>query len=69
MINSMLNQSFFVFLFKNLLLISDTDHATIKVADFGFARRVHTPESLTSRVGTPTYVAPEVRCCVCQVGI
>lgn len=30
------------------------------MADFGFARRVHTPESLTSRVGTPTYVAPEI---------
>ena len=43
-----------------MLLISNTDHATIKVADFGFARRVHTPESLTSRVGTPSYVAPEV---------
>jgi calcium/calmodulin-dependent protein kinase I len=52
-----------------LLLISDTDHATIKVTDFGFARRVHTPESLTSRVGTPTYVAPEVSCCVFSVAI
>jgi calcium/calmodulin-dependent protein kinase I len=29
------------------------------VGDFGFAKRVHTPESLMSRVGTPTYVAPE----------
>jgi len=45
---------------QNLLLLSDTDHSTIKLADFGFARRVHTPESLTSRVGTPTYVAPEI---------
>ena len=43
-----------------MLLVSDTDHSNIKVADFGFARRVHTPESLTSRVGTPTYVAPEI---------
>jgi serine/threonine protein kinase len=30
------------------------------VTDFGFARRVHTPQSLTSRCGTPTFVAPEI---------
>jgi serine/threonine protein kinase len=30
------------------------------VADFGFSRRVHTPQSLTTRCGTPTYVAPEI---------
>lgn len=46
---------------QNLLLESKDDHAAIKLADFGFAKRVHTPESLTSRVGTPSYVAPEVR--------
>jgi len=32
----------------------------MKLCDFGFARRVHTPNSITHRVGTPTYVAPEV---------
>jgi serine/threonine protein kinase len=32
----------------------------IKIGGFGFARRVHTPQSLTSRVGTPAYVSPEV---------
>jgi len=32
----------------------------MKVADFGFARRVHTPLSLITRCGTPTYVAPEI---------
>ena len=26
----------------------------------GFSRRVHTPRSLTSRCGTPSYVAPEI---------
>jgi len=36
------------------------DDAHIKVADFGFARRVHTPQSLVTRCGTPTYVAPEI---------
>jgi len=45
---------------QNLLLRDEKDNSSIKVADFGFARRVHTPESLTTRVGTPTYVAPEV---------
>ena len=45
---------------QNLLLVNNTDNSAIKVCDFGFARRVHTPESLTSRVGTPTYVAPEI---------
>lgn len=34
--------------------------ADMKVADFGFAKRVHTPQSLTTRCGTPTYVAPEI---------
>jgi serine/threonine protein kinase len=32
----------------------------VKIGGFGFARRVHTPQSLTSRVGTPAYVSPEV---------
>lgn len=39
---------------------SKTDAARIKLCDFGFARRVHTPQSITHRVGTPSYVAPEV---------
>lgn len=39
---------------------SADDNADIKVADFGFSRRVHTPQSLTTRCGTPTYVAPEI---------
>ncbi|KAL7557128.1 hypothetical protein ACA910_002413 [Epithemia clementina (nom. ined.)] len=45
---------------QNLLLRRPDDHANVKIGDFGFARRVHTPNSLTSRVGTPTYVAPEI---------
>ena len=45
---------------QNVLLLSNDDNVTIRIADFGFARRVHTPESLTDRVGTPSYVAPEV---------
>lgn len=47
---------------QNLMLLSrDDSHVeTMKLGDFGFARRVHTPSSLVSRVGTPTYVAPEI---------
>lgn len=45
---------------QNLLLTSKDDDAHIKVTDFGFARRVHAPQSLTSRCGTPTFVAPEI---------
>jgi calcium/calmodulin-dependent protein kinase I len=45
---------------QNLLLQSFDSHASIKVADFGFACRVHMQESLTKRVGTPSYVAPEI---------
>jgi serine/threonine protein kinase len=45
---------------QNLLLVQTDDNAKIKIGDFGFAKRVHTLESLTTRVGTPTYVAPEI---------
>jgi serine/threonine protein kinase len=45
---------------QNLLLASTGCNATIKISDFGFSRRVHTPKSLTSRCGTPSYVAPEI---------
>ena len=39
---------------QNLLLARRDDDSYIKVADFGFAKRVHTPKSLTTRCGTPT---------------
>lgn len=45
---------------QNLLLTTKDNVTDIKLADFGFARRVLYPESLTSRVGTPTYVSPQV---------
>jgi serine/threonine protein kinase len=32
---------------QNLLLLDKTNNYNIRIADFGFARRVHTPESLT----------------------
>ena len=44
---------------ENLLLKESFGHE-IKVADFGFAKRVNHPESLTTRCGTPAYTAPEI---------
>jgi len=45
---------------QNLLLETRSSDCSLKIADFGFARRVHTPLSLLSGCGTPTYVAPEI---------
>mmetsp|Transcript_9393 Transcript_9393/g.28051 ORF Transcript_9393/g.28051 Transcript_9393/m.28051 type:complete len:714 (+) Transcript_9393:193-2334(+) len=45
---------------QNLLLESKDSNCAIKVGDFGFAKRVYTPKSLTMRCGTPSYVAPEI---------
>jgi len=39
------------------LCCNDTD---VKIADFGFAKRVWKPESLTTRCGSPAYTAPEI---------
>jgi len=44
---------------ENLLLRSLDDDALIKIADFGFAKRV-TEKKLTTQCGTPGYVAPEI---------
>lgn len=45
---------------KNLLLMSDDNDSYIKLADFGFAARVHEPNSLTKQCGTPFFVSPEI---------
>jgi calcium/calmodulin-dependent protein kinase I len=45
---------------KNLLLMSEDNDSFIKLADFGFAARVHHPKSLTKQCGTPFFVAPEI---------
>ena len=45
---------------QNLLLKSNTNTYDIVISDFGFSCRVHKPMSLSTRCGTPSYVAPEV---------
>jgi len=45
---------------KNLLLMSDENDSFIKLADFGFAARVHEPNSLSKQCGTPFFVSPEI---------
>jgi serine/threonine protein kinase len=43
---------------ENLLLSNDHDDSDIRLADFGFAKRVIKP--LSTQCGTPGYVAPEI---------
>lgn len=45
---------------ENLLLLSAENDSAVKIADFGFAKRVFVPNSLTTQCGTPGYVAPEI---------
>jgi calcium/calmodulin-dependent protein kinase I len=45
---------------ENLLLTSDGDDADIKVADFGFAKKVTELLPNETACGTPGYVAPEI---------
>ncbi|KAL3913369.1 MAG: hypothetical protein SGILL_006519 [Bacillariaceae sp.] len=46
---------------ENFLMKDDSDDATIKIIDFGLSRKDDAPQGvMSSRVGTPYYVAPEV---------
>eukprot|EP00540_Astrosyne_radiata_P017977 CAMPEP_0116844664 /NCGR_PEP_ID=MMETSP0418-20121206/12823_1 /TAXON_ID=1158023 /ORGANISM="Astrosyne radiata, Strain 13vi08-1A" /LENGTH=343 /DNA_ID=CAMNT_0004475661 /DNA_START=537 /DNA_END=1568 /DNA_ORIENTATION=+ len=45
---------------ENLLLFSEHNDSDIKIADFGFAKKVLEPNTLTTQCGTPGYVAPEI---------
>lgn len=45
---------------ENLLLLSKDDDSAVKIADFGFAKKVFEENSLTTQCGTPGYVAPEI---------
>jgi len=45
---------------ENVLMVEKEDDTSIKIADFGFAKRVIKPNSLRTLCGTAQYVAPEV---------
>jgi len=45
---------------ENLLLVTEKDDGIVKIADFGFAKRVTAPNCLSTQCGTPGYVAPEI---------
>lgn len=45
---------------ENLLLMSRSNDREIKIADFGFAKRVTSEQCLLTQCGTPGYVAPEI---------
>lgn len=44
----------------NLLLKEDKDDSTIKLADFGFAKTVKRENGLSTFIGTPSFMAPEI---------
>jgi Protein kinase domain len=44
----------------NVLLVEQRDDTRVKLADFGLAQRVHTPNGLIRGGGTPGYMAPEL---------
>eukprot|EP00741_Cyanophora_paradoxa_P001329 tig00000478_g1285.t1 len=45
---------------QNLLLSSDGDDATLKIADFGFARYIDKGNLAETLCGSPLYMAPEI---------
>jgi len=45
---------------RNLLLSSNDNDSSVILADFGFATRVYSPNSLKKQCGTPYFVAPEI---------
>jgi len=45
---------------ENIFLLDKDDDTSIKIGDFGFAKRVEKPKSLTTGCGTLSYMAPEL---------
>ncbi|KAL3905171.1 MAG: hypothetical protein SGPRY_011010 [Prymnesium sp.] len=45
---------------QNLLLSSTAPNATLKIADFGFARQMATHDMAETLCGSPLYMAPEI---------
>lgn len=47
---------------QNLLLSANAETATLKIADFGFARHLATAALAETLCGSPLYMAPEILC-------
>jgi serine/threonine protein kinase len=45
---------------ENLILTNKRSYVDVKISDFGFAKRVLFPNSLTTQCGTEGYTAPEI---------
>mmetsp|Transcript_19055 Transcript_19055/g.43381 ORF Transcript_19055/g.43381 Transcript_19055/m.43381 type:complete len:333 (-) Transcript_19055:289-1287(-) len=45
---------------ENIFLLNEDDDTSIKIGDFGFAKRVAKPKSLSTSCGTLSYMAPEL---------
>lgn len=45
---------------ENLIFDSKKENANLKVIDFGTSKKLDISRKLTSRLGTPYYIAPEV---------
>ena len=45
---------------QNILLSEDTEEATLKIADFGFARALSPTDMAATVCGSPLYMAPEI---------
>jgi serine/threonine protein kinase len=45
---------------ENILLVGKESDLEIKIADFGFAKKVTSEKCLETFIGTPTYMAPEI---------
>jgi serine/threonine-protein kinase ULK/ATG1 len=45
---------------QNILLSEDSEQATLKIADFGFARSLQPFDMAATICGSPLYMAPEI---------
>lgn len=52
---------------ENVLLSTDSPFPQLKLCDFGFARIIGEKSFRKSVVGTPAYLAPEVRLMFCSI--